>query len=298
LKRDISREAAGSGTPRETSRDAVMEPGLYVVATPIGNLGDITRRALEVLAHVAFIAAEDTRVTRALLHHYGIGAKLVAVHEHNEARAAQSVVDAIAAGNAVALVSDAGTPAVSDPGHTVVQRVREAGHRVIPVPGASALTAAISASGLAFEGIVFAGFLPAKGAARRERLQALAAGPWAIALFESPHRIAQTLGDLHAALGERDIVIAREITKKFETIARVPLAAAREWIEADPDRMRGEFVLVIEGRPVEASRSVDAHAVLGTLLEELPVKQAVALAVRITGAPRNELYAAALERKR
>ena len=275
-----------------------MEPGLYVVATPIGNLGDITRRALEVLAHVAFVAAEDTRVTRALLHHYGIGAKLVAVHEHNEARAAQSVVDAIAAGNAVALVSDAGTPAVSDPGHAVVQRVREAGHRVIPVPGASALTAAISASGLAFEGIVFAGFLPARGAARRERLQSLAAGPWAIALFESPHRIAQTLGDLHAALGERDIVIAREITKKFETIARVPLAAAREWIEADPDRMRGEFVLVIEGRPVEASRGVDAHAVLGTLLEELPVKQAVALAVRITGAPRNELYAAALERKR
>jgi 16S rRNA (cytidine1402-2'-O)-methyltransferase len=298
LKRDISREAAGSGTPREASRDAALEPGLYVVATPIGNLGDITRRALEVLARSAFVAAEDTRVTRALLHHYGIGTRLVALHEHNEARAAGPVLDAIAAGNAVALVSDAGTPAVSDPGHVVVQRVREAGHRVIPVPGASALTAAISASGLAFDGIVFAGFLPVKGAARRERLEALAAGPWAIALFESPHRIAQTLADLHAALGERDVVIAREITKKFETIARVPLAGARAWIEADPDRMRGEFVLVVEGRPVEASHAVDPHAVLDALLEELPLKQAVALAVRITGAARNELYAAALARKR
>ena len=297
MKRDISREAAGSGTPREASRDAVLEPGLYVVATPIGNLGDITRRALDVLGHAALVAAEDTRVTRGLLHHYGIGAKLVAVHEHNEARVADSIVEAIAGGDAVALVSDAGTPAVSDPGTAVVQRVREAGQRVIPVPGASALTAAISASGIAFEGIVFAGFLPVKGSARRERLQALATGPWAIALFESPHRIATTLADLHAALGERDVVIAREITKKFETIARVPLAAARAWIEADADRQRGEFVLVIEGRPVEPGHAVEPHAVLDALLEELPVKQAVALAVRITGAPRNELYAAALERK-
>ena len=297
MKRDISREAAGSGTAREASRDAVLEPGLYVVATPIGNLGDITRRALEVLGHAAFVAAEDTRVTRGLLHHYGIGAKLVAVHEHNELRVAGSIVEAIAAGDAVALVSDAGTPAVSDPGAVVVQRVREAGQRVIPVPGASALTAAISASGLTFEGIVFAGFLPVKGSARRKRLEALAAGPWAVALFESPHRIAGTLADLHAALGERGVVIAREITKKFETIERMPLAAARAWIEADPDRERGEFVLVIEGRAVEAAPAIDWHAVLDALLEELPLKQAVALAVRITGAPRNELYAAALERK-
>ena len=297
MKRDISREAAGSGTAREASRDAMLEPGLYVVATPIGNLGDITRRALDVLGHAAFVAAEDTRVTRGLLNHFGIGAKLVAVHEHNEARVADSIVEAIASGDAVALVSDAGTPAVSDPGSAVVQRVREAGQRVVPVPGASALTAAISASGIGFDGIVFAGFLPVKGSARRERLQALAAGPWAIALFESPHRIAATLEDLHAALGARDVVIAREITKKFETIARVPLATARAWIEADPDRVRGEFVLVVEGRPVEAAPAIDSHAVLDALLGELPLKQAVALAVRITGAPRNELYALALERK-
>jgi 16S rRNA (cytidine1402-2'-O)-methyltransferase len=269
-----------------------------VVATPIGNLGDITHRALDVLSRADWVAAEDTRVTRALLAHFGIGTRLAALHEHNEARAAASVIETIAAGRAVALVSDAGTPAVSDPGHEVVRRVREAGHRVIPVPGPSALTAALSASGLAFEGVVFAGFLPVKGSARRERLAALAAGPWAIALFESPHRIARTLADLHAALGDRDVVIAREITKKFEAIARVPLATAREWIEADPDRMRGEFVLVVEGREAKAAGALDAHAVLDALLAELPVKQAVALAVRITGAARNELYAAALERKK
>ena len=297
MRRDIAREAAGSGAPRDEAHGAALEPGLYVVATPIGNLGDITRRALEVLAAAHLVAAEDTRVTRALLHHYGIAARVVALHEHNEARAAGAVIEAIAAGKAVALVSDAGTPAVSDPGHEVVRRVREAGHRVVPVPGASALTAALSASGLAFEGVVFAGFLPVKGSARRERLAALAAGSWAIALFESPHRIAQTLGDLHAALGERDVVIAREITKKFESIARVPLAGARAWLEADPDRSRGEFVLVIEGRAVDRGQGIDADRVLGALLEELPVKQAVALAVRITGAPRNELYAAALEIK-
>jgi 16S rRNA (cytidine1402-2'-O)-methyltransferase len=168
---------------------------------------------------------------------------------------------------------------------------------VIPVPGPSALTAAISASGLAFDGIVFAGFLPARGSQRRERLAELAGAPWAIALFESPHRIAQTLADLHRALGERDVVIAREITKKFESIARVPLADARAWVEADADRMRGEFVLVIEARKAEPAPALDANAVLDALLAELPLKQAVALAVRITGAPRNELYAAALERK-
>ena len=249
------------------------------------------------LARADVVAAEDTRVTRALLHHYGIAAHVIALHEHNEARAAAQVVDRIAAGEAVALVSDAGTPAVSDPGHEVVRRVRDAGHRVIPVPGASALTAALSASGLAFEGVVFAGFLPVKGTARRERLAELAAGPWAIALFESPHRIAATLSDLHAALGARDVVIAREITKKFESIARVPLAEARAWVEADPDRMRGEFVLVIEGRAAERGAAVDPQAVLEALLEDLPLKQAVALAVRITGAPRNALYAAALARK-
>jgi 16S rRNA (cytidine1402-2'-O)-methyltransferase len=275
-----------------------MEPGLYVVATPIGNLGDVTLRAVETLREADVVAAEDTRVTRALLSHLGIGAKLVALHAHNERGAAQKVIGWIAEGKRVALVSDAGTPAVSDPGAAVVAAVRAAGHRVVPIPGASALTTALSAAGVEADGVVFAGFLPAHGSERRERLADLAAGPWAIALFESPHRVAQTLADLHAALGERDVVIARELTKKFETIARVPLAEARAWIEADPDRTRGEFVLVIEGRAVERGTAVDPRKVLATLLAELPVKQAVALAVKLTGGKRNELYALALELKK
>ena len=269
-----------------------------MVATPIGNLGDVTQRAIETLRGADVIAAEDTRVTRGLLAHLGIGAKLVALHAHNERAAAEKVAGWIAEGKAVAYVSDAGTPGVSDPGAVLVDAVRAAGHRVVPIPGASALTAALSAAGIAADGVVFAGFLPARGGERRERLAALAAGPWAIALFEAPHRVASTLADLHKALGDRDVVIAREITKKFETIARVPLATAREWIEADPDRTRGEFVLVVEGRAVERTAALDPRKVLETLLSELPLKQAVALAVKLTGAKRNEVYASALELKK
>ena len=268
-----------------------------MVATPIGNLGDITLRALETLKRADVIAAEDTRVTRGLLHHFGIAAKLTALHEHNEQRAAEQVCKWIDDGKAVALVSDAGTPAVSDPGTEVVARVRAAGHRVIPIPGASAVTAALSASGVSFEGAVFAGFLPVKGRERREKLAALAGGPWAIVLFEAPHRIAQTLGDLHVALGDRDVVIAREVTKKFETIHRLALAQARAWVEADADRRRGEFVLVIEGRDVAAPSSADPLPILSVLLAELPLKQAVALAVKLTGAKRNDVYTLALELK-
>ena len=266
-----------------------------MVATPIGNLGDVTLRAVETLREADVIAAEDTRVTRALLSHLGIGAKLVALHAHNERGGAQKVLAWLAEGKRVAFVSDAGTPAVSDPGAVLVAAVRAAGHRVVPVPGPSALTTALSAAGVEADGVVFAGFLPARGSERRERLAELAAGPWAIALFESPHRVAQTLADLHAALGERDVVIARELTKMFESIARVPLADARAWIEADPDRTRGEFVLVVEGRPIERSPAIDPRKVLETLLAEVPLKQAVALAVKLTGGKRNDLYALALE---
>ncbi len=269
-----------------------------MVATPIGNLGDITRRALETLRGADIVAAEDTRNTRGLLSHFGISARLVPVHEHNERAAAARVVEWIRAGKSVALVCDAGTPGVSDPAALVVGAVRAAGLAVIPIPGVSALTAAISASGLEFDGIVFAGFLPAKGAARREKLAALARGPWAIALYEAPHRVAETLGDLHEALGERDVVVAREITKRFEAITRLPLAEARAWIEADADRRRGEFVLLVEGRAVEPSHTIDPHVVLETLLAELPLKQAVALAVKLTGAKRNELYEFALKLRR
>ncbi|HLX22188.1 MAG TPA: 16S rRNA (cytidine(1402)-2'-O)-methyltransferase [Usitatibacter sp.] len=274
-----------------------MEAGLYVVATPIGNLGDITARALEVLSQADIVAAEDTRNTKSLLTHFGIGAKLVAVHAHNERKSASDIARWIGEGKSVALVSDAGTPAVSDPGSAIVAAVREAGGRVIPVPGASALTAALSASGIEFDGAVFAGFLPVKGTERRARLAALASGPWAIVLFEAPHRISQTLGDLHEALGDRVVVIAREITKRFETIAKVPLAGARAWVDADEDRRRGEFVLVIEGRAPVVRDPLDPATVLAALLAELPVKQAVALAVKITGGKRNALYAIALELK-
>lgn len=270
-----------------------------MVATPIGNLGDVTHRALQVLAAADVVAAEDTRVTRGLLNHFGMAAKrLVALHAHNERSGAGRVIEWIGEGKVVAFVSDAGTPAVSDPGAALVAAVRAAGLPVFPIPGPSALTTALSASGIEADGVVFAGFLPAKGGERRARLAQLAAGPWAIALFESPHRVAQTLGDLHAALGDRDVVIARELTKLFETIARVPLAQARSWVEADSDRQRGEFVLVVEGRDVETSHGMDPRKVLEALLAELPVKQAVALAVKLTDAKRNELYELALSLKR
>jgi 16S rRNA (cytidine1402-2'-O)-methyltransferase len=275
-----------------------MVPGLYVVATPIGNLGDVTHRALQTLSHADVIAAEDTRVTRGLLQHFGIAAKMVAMHAHNERGSAERVVGWIREGKVVAFVSDAGTPAVSDPGALLVDAVRAAGLPVFPVPGPSALTAALSAAGIVADGVVFAGFLPVKGTDRRHRLEALAAGPWAIALFEAPHRVSQTLGDLHKVLGERDVVIARENTKNFETITRMPLAQARAWVDADDDRRRGEFVLVIEGRAVEESPAIDARELLDTLLAELPLKQAVALAVKITGGKRNELYQLALDAKK
>ena len=274
-----------------------MEPGLYVVATPIGNLGDITLRAVETLKAADVVAAEDTRNTRALLTHLGISARLVALHAHNERHGASRVIEWIREGKAVALVSDAGTPGISDPGAVVVSAVREAGLHVVPVPGASALTAALSASGMSFDGCVFAGFLPVKGAARRERLAALAAGPWAIVLFEAPHRVAGTLEDLHTSLGDRDVVIAREITKRFETIERVALATAAAWVAQHPDRTRGEFVLVIEGKEPAASAN-DPMPVLEALLAELPLKSAVALAAKITGGKRNELYQAALALKK
>jgi 16S rRNA (cytidine1402-2'-O)-methyltransferase len=302
LKRNIGRDAADSVADRaEPSKEALV-PGLYVVATPIGNLGDITLRALDTLRRCDTVAAEDTRVTRGLLTHFGIATPLTAIHEHNERRAATKVVEWIRAGKAVALVSDAGTPGVSDPGAAVVAAVREASLPVVPVPGASALATALSASGLELDGVVFAGFLPAKGAERRARLEALAASPWAIALFEAPHRIAQTLADLHEAFGDRDVVVARELTKRFETITRVPLREAHAWVEADDDRRRGEFVLIVERPRDEAPgarrQAPDPRSVLETLLAELPLKQAVAIAVKLTGAKRNELYAAALAMKK
>jgi len=273
-------------------------PALYVVATPIGNLGDVTVRALAILKSVALVAAEDTRVTAKLLDHYRIATPLIPLHAHNERSASQRVLRALAAGKSVALVSDAGTPAISDPGAHMVATARAAGHRVAPVPGPSALTAALSAAGLPDPRFLFHGFLPQRAAERRRALAALRAVPCAIVFYEAPHRIRAALADLAEMLGPgRRVVIARELTKLFETIHACALGEAAGWIAADEHRALGEFVLVVEGAGATEDDANDAHRVLEALLAELPLKQAVALAVRITGANRNELYARALELK-
>lgn len=276
------------------------KPTLYVVATPIGNLKDLTFRALDTFRQVDLIAAEDTRVTGKLLSHYGIVAKkLVPLHQHNEQRSVPAVIAALKAGMSVALTSDAGTPAFSDPGARLVEAVRDAGFPVVPIPGANAAAAALSASGLAETHFLFYGFLPARRAERLREIEALASSPWTLVFYEAPHRIVESVTDLAQKLGvNRRIVIARELTKMFEAIHVCPLQEAAPWIAADPDRMRGEFVLLVEGASpdVEAVMTEGAR-VLGILLEVLPVRQAAALAARITGARKNELYARALEMK-
>lgn len=276
------------------------KPTLYVVATPIGNLQDVTFRALDTFRRVELIAAEDTRVTAKLLNHYGIvGKKLVPLHQHNEQRSAPAVIAALAAGMSVALASDAGTPAFSDPGARLVEAVRAAGFPVVPIPGANAAAAALSASGLADNHFLFYGFLPAKRAERQREIETLVSAPWTLVFYEAPHRIVESVSDLAQKLGgARRIVIARELTKIFETIHVCPLRDAVPWLTADPDRMRGEFVLLVEGAPPDADAvRTAATRVLAILLEELPVKQAVALASRISRARKNELYARALEMK-
>lgn len=275
-----------------------MPPALYVVATPLGNLGDITLRALEVLRAADLVAAEDTRHTRRLLDHHGIGTRLVAAHEHNEREAAESIIAAIGEGRRVALVSDAGTPAVSDPGARIVRAVADAGQRVIPVPGPSALTAALSASGLTDAHVLFCGFLPTKAAARGEAIEALRAVDAALVFYEAPHRVAETIDDLAARLEpQRELVIARELTKLFESIVRMPLAEAPTWLAADANRSRGEFVLLVSAPPPSSGLSPEAERTLAALLAELPLKQAVKLAAQISGEARNRLYERALALK-
>ena len=270
---------------------------LYVVATPIGNLADISARALAVLAHADLVAAEDTRTTGHLLAHHGIAAKLVALHEHNEMRRAAELVARIKAGDSVALVSDAGTPAISDPGALLVAEARAAGIAVCPIPGANAAIAALSASGLAAPHFLFYGFLPARPAARRAALDELRQLPHPMVFYEAPHRVTECVAALASILGgEREIVIARELTKVFETIHRCRLVEAGTWLAADANRQRGEFVLIVSGAQAEPEEGLPAEAerVLRLLLAELPLKQSAALAAAITGARKNELYARAL----
>lgn len=272
---------------------------LYVVATPIGNLSDITLRALETLRTVDVIAAEDTRITTRLLGRHGISGKLLAVHEHNERRAAERLVGLLAEGKAVALVTDAGTPGVADPGAQVVAAVREAGYTVVPLPGPNAAVTAISASGFDADRFLFCGFLPARAAERRRVLAGLAAQTATLVFYEAPHRVVDSVADICAAFGgDRDIVIARELTKIHETVHRCRLDAAVDWLQADDNRRRGEFVLVVAGA-TEVQQDDEAHVegVLKILLGELPLKQAVALAVKLTGGNRSALYQRALALK-
>jgi len=267
---------------------------LYIVATPIGNLADITLRALHVLQLMDAIACEDTRHTQQLLRAYGIDGKpLLALHEHNEREAAAQVMERLQAGARVAYVSDAGTPAVSDPGARLAAACAQAGLRVLPLPGASSVTTAVSAAGLAGDGaFVFQGFLPAKAGERQAAVAALAGEPRAVVLLEAPHRIGP-LAEALAALGARAVTVARELTKQFEQIATVACAELPAWLAADAQRRRGEFVLVLHPAAAGAGAD-DGDRVLRLLLAELPLKSAVKLAAEITGAPRNSLYERAL----
>ena len=270
------------------------EGALYVVATPIGNLGDITLRALEILKQVDLIAAEDTRLSGHLLKHFGIGAKLLSVREHNEAAGAQKIIAALQAQQNVALITDAGTPGISDPGARVVAAVRAAGGRVIPIPGASALTAAISVCGLDAKHFLFYGFLPAKSGERRATLAALATLPYTLGFYEAPHRIVETVADLVDIFGlERELVFARELTKTFEQIHACRLEDASAWLQDDTQRQRGEFVLLLSGAPAQ-TESGEGERVLRLLLPSLPVSQAVKLAAQISGVKKNALYELAL----
>lgn len=274
---------------------------LYVVATPIGNLDDWSPRAVATLKAVKVIAAEDTRHSGRLMQHFAIATPLFALHDHNEGARAEGLVARLAAGDDVALISDAGTPLISDPGYRLVAAVQAAGLRVVPVPGACAAIAALSAAGLPSDRFIFEGFLPAKAQARRERLRELAREPRTLIFYEAPHRIAECLADMAAELGaERRVTLAREITKAFETIRQLPLGEMRDWVAADANQQRGESVLVLEGAPLPSADAIDwrePDRILGILMAELPPRQAAALAAEITGLKKNALYERALAAK-
>jgi 16S rRNA (cytidine1402-2'-O)-methyltransferase len=274
---------------------------LYVVATPIGNLEDISARALRVLKEVSLIAAEDTRHSSRLLAHFGIQTPLAACHEHNEREEGGRFLGRLQTGENIALISDAGTPLISDPGYHLVRQARAAGVAVVPVPGACALIAALSAAGLPSDRFIFEGFLPAKAAARRARLETLKEEPRTLIFYEAPHRILESLRDFEDVFGGgRVAVLGRELTKTFETLKGLPLGQLRAWVEADSNQQRGECVVLVEGWHApqdESAVSAESLRVLDLLLAEMSLKRAAAIAAEITGVRKNLLYQAALERK-
>ncbi len=280
-----------------------VKSALYVVATPIGNLNDISLRALEILAHVDVIAAEHIQNSRHLLSHHSVltrGTKLVALHQHNEITAANKIVTFLTEGKSVALITDAGTPAISDPGAVLVQHVRQHGFAVIPVPGANAAICALSAAGMTEPHFLFYGFLPAKSGLRRRELKTLALLPYPIIFFEAPHRIQESLSDMASTLGmQRQLTIARELTKLFETIHVCTLGEAIPWMEADTHRQKGEFVLLVSGAAIQDKAEISGQTqnTLKILMHELPLKQAVKLTAEISGEPKKALYQLALSMK-
>ena len=273
-----------------------MESAIYIVATPIGNLSDITIRGLEVLREVDYIAAEDTRHSRRLLDYHGISAKLLAYHEHNESEKSQFIIDSVLEGKSVALVSDAGTPLISDPGHTLVSKAKLSGVKVVPVPGPSAVIAALSASGLPCGKFIYEGFLPAKQKAKRDLLVSFRYESRSVVFYESPHRILDSLEVLADLYPERSLVIARELTKRFETITNGLAKDLLLWTQEDEDQQRGEFVLILAGAQRQADVDVLSQEVmLKKLIEHLPPKKAVQLVVECLGGDKKLLYARAVE---
>jgi 16S rRNA (cytidine1402-2'-O)-methyltransferase len=273
---------------------------LYVVATPIGNLTDITHRAIEVLQSVALIAAEDTRHSGRLMAHFNIKTPMISVHDHNERQRVGTIVNKLAEGESVALISDAGTPLISDPGFILVRAVREAGFKVVPIPGCSAVITALSAAGLASNNFIFEGFLPAKRVGRKQKMQEMRDDERTVIFYESTHRIIDSLQDMLDVYGaDRYVVIARELTKTFETIHGDSLEKLLEFVKSDSNQQKGEFVVLVSGAEprIEESMTLETLRILDLLVAELPVKQACAIAAKITGEKKNALYQQALLRK-
>ena len=282
----------------KSQKSAVLPATLYLVATPIGNLADITQRAVSVLDQVDIVAAEDTRHSQRLLSHLAIRTKLTAYHEHNEDRVTSRLLDELEAGSSIALISDAGTPLISDPGYRLVEQAHARGVKVVPVPGVCAAIAALSAAGLATDSFAFEGFPPAKQGARLHFFERFVAQKQTMIFYVSCHRIVETLKDMQTVFGgSRRVGFAREMTKTFETIKRMELSALIDFVEADDNQRKGEIVLVLEGNLAVHEDAAQIDHYLSILLKELPVKQSVSLVVKLTGESKNDVYKRALELK-